>query len=235
MANNTTGRTTKPKQATKGTKAKTNTTKTSKAPVKDKAAKPEAVEPIEDKDTGIVKSPGKGNKKAYLNSPFVGGNAIKASDNDMEGYWNNALTVYQWPKIDLDNDSEVEERCALYFEHCRQTLERPTIEGLSVAIGISPRTLYDWEQGVTRGNVGSTRPQIIKKSKALIQYMLAQMAVGNKIYPNVWIFYGKNWFGMSDTQNIVITTNNALQPTMSMEEIADKVAKDVVIDTDYSE
>jgi hypothetical protein len=40
---------------------------------------------------------------------------------------------------------------------------------------------------------------------------------------------------MKDTQDLVITPNNALQPTMSMEEIAEKVKTDVVIDTDYSE
>jgi DNA-binding XRE family transcriptional regulator len=153
----------------------------------------------------------------------------------MEVYWNNALTVYQWPKINIDSDAEVEERCMLYFEHCRNALERPTIEGLSVAIGVSPTTLLNWEKGVYRDNVGSSRLMIIKKSKALIQYMLAQMAVGNKIYPNVWIFYGKNWFGMKDIQDITITANNALQPTMSMEEIAEKVKSDVVIDTDYTE
>jgi hypothetical protein len=104
-----------------------------------------------------------------------------------------------------------------------------------VAIGVSPTTLLNWENGVYRDNVGSSRLMIIKKSKALIQYMLAQMAVGNKIYPNVWIFYGKNWFGMKDIQDITITANNALQPTMSMEEIAEKVKTDVVIDTDYTE
>ena len=74
--------------------------------------------------------------------------------------------------------------------------------------------------------------QNIKKAKALIQYMLAQMAVGNKIYPNVWIFYGKNWFGMKDQQDITITPNNQLQPNMTREQIIEKVKADVVIDAD---
>jgi hypothetical protein len=38
---------------------------------------------------------------------------------------------------------------------------------------------------------------------------------------------------MKDQQDITITPNNALQPTMSMEEIAEKVKSDVVIDVDY--
>ena len=175
---------------------------------------------------------GKGNPKAYLNSPFVGNNAIKATDEDMEAYWHNALTIYQWPKIDLDSDTEVEERCSQYFEHCSHALERPTIEGLAVAIGVSPRTLNDWEDGKTRAQLGSRRSLIIKKAKALIQYMLAQMAVGNKIYPNVWIFYGKNWFGMKDQQDITITPNNQLQPNMTREQIIEKVKADIVIDID---
>ena len=220
----------KPKQTTN----KAKTTNKPKTPARAKEKENTSSQGEDKAKTAEKKLPakGKGNPKAYLNSPFVGNNAIKASDEDMEVYWNNALTVYQWPKIDLDSDDEVEERCSHYFEHCRNALERPTIEGLAVAIGVSPRTLNDWEDGKTRAGVGSRRSPIIKKAKALIQYMLAQMAVGNKIYPNVWIFYGKNWFGMKDQQDITITPNNQLQPNMTREQIIEKVKADVVIDAD---
>ena len=233
--------TNKPKQTTNKTKASNKP----KTPVKGKekdiksqgtvTAKGdyEKVTKLEVKPTEKkLPAKGKGNPKAYLNSPFVGNNAIKATDEDMEVYWHNALTIYQWPKINLDSDDEVENRCSQYFEHCRNALERPTIEGLAVAIGVSPRTLNDWEDGKTRAGMGSRRSPIIKKAKALIQYMLAQMAVGNKIYPNVWIFYGKNWFGMKDQQDITITPNNQLQPNLTREQIIEKVKADVVIDVD---
>jgi hypothetical protein len=64
---------------------------------------------------------------------------------------------------------------------------------------------------------------------------MSDMVMDGKINPITWIFYAKNYFGMKDQQDLVITPNNALQPTMSMEEIAEKVKTDVVIDTDYSE
>lgn len=186
---------------------------------------------IEQAGKEIVKS-GKGNKQAYKNSPFVGNNAIKCTDSEMSEILDRALTVYKWPKIDLDSDEAVEERCALYFEHCRDTGERPTIAGLACAIGCSTQTLSDWESGKTRAQLSSRRSGIIKKAKLLIQYFLEQIAVGNKIYPNVWIFYGKNYFGMKDVQDITITPNTALDQEHTPEEIEAKVLDDIPVDDD---
>lgn len=179
----------------------------------------------------VAKS-GKGNKQAYKNSPFVGNNAIKCTDSEMSEILDRALTVYKWPKIDLDSDEAVEDRCALYFEHCRDTGERPTIAGLACAIGCSTQTLSDWESGKTRAQLSSRRSGIIKKAKLLIQYFLEQIAVGNKIYPNVWIFYGKNYFGMKDVQDINITPNAALEQERTPEEIEQAVLEDIPIDVD---
>lgn len=182
----------------------------------------------------IVRS-GKGNKQAYKNSPFVGNNAIKCTDTEMSEILDRALTVYKWPEIDLDSDEAVEERCALYFEHCRDTGERPTIAGLACAVGCSTQTLSDWESGKTRAQLSSRRSGIIKKAKLLIQYFLEQIAVGNKIYPNVWIFYGKNYFGMKDVQDITITPNTGLDQEHTADEIAQKVLEDIPVDDDNSD
>lgn len=186
---------------------------------------------MEQAGKGIVRS-GKGNKQAYKNSPFVGNNAIKCTDTEMSEILDRALTVYKWPKIDLDSDEAVEERCALYFEHCRDTGERPTIAGLACAVGCSTQTLSDWESGKTRAQLSSRRSGIIKKAKLLIQYFLEQIAVGNKIYPNVWIFYGKNYFGMKDVQDITITPNTGLDQEHTADEIAQKVLEDIPVDDD---
>lgn len=174
-----------------------------------------------------VAKAGKGNKEAYKNSPFVGNNAIKCTDDEMRDIWDNAMEVYKYPKINLDSDQEVEERCALYFEHCREAGERPTVEGLAVAIGVNIRTLNDWELCKTRNQPGSLRSEIIKKAKALIQYMLAQMAVGNKIYPNVWIFMSKNWFGMKDEQDINIAPKAGIEAERTPEQIEADIPLDM--------
>ena len=171
-------------------------------------------------ETVKKKNKGKGNREAYKNSPFVGNNAIKCTDEELRGIWDNVLTVYHWPKIDLNSDDAVEQRCSEYFEYCRAAGERPLIEGLAVAIGVDIRTLSDWELKKSRNGPGSRRSEIIKKAKNLVKYLLAQMAVNNKIYPNVWIFYGKNYFGMKDEQEIVVTPNSGQTPEITAEEIA---------------
>lgn len=180
---------------------------------------------VKDNDTDIIvntvnnKSSGKGNKEAYKNSPFVGKNMITCTDQELTVVWDNVLNVYKWPKIDLDSDEAVETRCAEYFEYCRTAGERPLVEGLAVAVGCNVRTLSDWELGKSRNGPTSRRSAIIKKAKSLIQYFLAQLAVGNKIYPNVWIFYGKNWFGMKDEQEVTITPGNQNEPQLSRDEL----------------
>jgi hypothetical protein len=233
MANNTTGRTTKPKQGTKGTKAKTNTTKTSKAPVKDiavkdKTAKPEVVDLF---DKMEVEKPSGWKDK---NSPVIGNNGFDLAPGDNSKVITDMLYIYQMPRINLDSEEEVQERILEYFQYCIGRDIRPGVEGMAMALGVNRRTLWDWEQGNSRGN-SIVRSDTIKKSKQFLALYLENLAQTGHINPVTWIFMMKNNFGYKDTQDLVITPNNALQPTMSMEEIADKVAKDVVIDTDYSE
>lgn len=181
-----------------------------------------------------VKRKGKGNPEAYKNSPFVGGKAITATKGEISQILSNCLEVYEWPRIDLEDTAAIDQRCGQYFQHCVQVGERPSVEGLAVAVGVSVRTLLDWESQKTRTDEHS---RIIKKAKDCIQYFLAQIALGNKIYPNVWIFYGKNWFGMSDKQDIQISTKQPLGERVSSEEIAERLrlAKDIPVDADYTE
>jgi hypothetical protein len=232
MANNTTGRTTKPKQGTKGTKAKTNTTKTSKAPVKDIAAKPEAVEPIEDKDTGIVKSPGKGNKKAYLNSPISKVNAPAMLPGDNSKYAAVLMEFASWPKPNKTDMNALEGRFMEYMQYCQAHDVKIGNQMAYLAMGLNKDDVYDMEHG---RKLGSTASDFIKKVKQICAGNRELLMQDGKVNPIAGIFWQKNYDSMKDVQDITITANTQLQPTMSMEEIADKVAKDVVIDIDYSE
>lgn len=171
------------------------------------------------------KHKGKGNPYAYKNSKFGDKHAITAKPGEISAIVSKCLEVYLWEPINLDSDDEVEQRCAKYLEYCVQVDQRPCVEGLCVALGVSYQTVYDWQTGRYRGGKGSRRPEIIKKAKAVIAHVLAEMALGNKIYPNVWIFYGKNYFGMKDTQEVVLTPNNPLGESVNPEQIASNISQ----------
>ena len=243
MANNTTGRTTKPKQATKGTKAKT-----SKAPVKESSivsmseyekgtrisAKPEEVFDLldtgENKPTEYKRS--RGNPAMYQ----------ETTEESKERTRKKMLILSKLNELErrrgipkFDDAEDMQMLIDNYFSDCVDLEIRPTIRGLASALGTTYNTLSGWENGERDGKLGNSCSLIIKKAKQFIaefDEMLAMEGIDNAI---LFMFRAKNYYGMRDLQDIQLTANTQLQPTMSMQEIADKVAKDVVIDTDYSE
>lgn len=207
------------------TETKKPVTKTVKKKPTKKTTTKKATKKNEVATTEKPKHKGKGNPYAYKNSKLGDKNAITAKPGEISEIVSKCLEVYMWDPIDLDSDDEVEQRCAKYFEYCVQVDQRPCVEGLSVALGVSYQTVYDWQTGRKRGKNGPRRSEIIKKAKAVIAHVLAEMALGNKIYPNVWIFYGKNYFGMKDTQEVVLTPNNPLGESVNPEQIADNISQ----------
>ena len=166
------------------------------------------------------------------NSPVRGDNGILAEPSEMSLKMAKLKVIYDWPKVDINSNDEIQERISYYFDYCIAAQLRPTVEGLAMAIGIDRRTLWGWETGERRATVDSTTANIIKKAKDYIAFLMSDSAIDGKINPITWIFYAKNYFGMRDTQDLVITPNNQLQPTMSIEEITKRVQSDVVIDAD---
>jgi hypothetical protein len=238
----TTGRTTKPKQATKGTKAKTNTTKTSKAPVKDiavkdKTAKPEAIEIIKPKAIDEIHSMAVA-KRSRGNPAML----INNDKEDTEKQKKKMLILAKLNELEhrrgiakFNSAEEMQGLIESYFNDCVELEIRPTIRGLASALGTVYSTLNDWENGSRDGILGNSGSLVIKKAKQFIAEYDEMLAVEGVDNPILFMFRAKNYYGMRDLQDIQLTASNALQPTMSMQEIADKVAKDVVIDTDYSE
>lgn len=162
-------------------------------------------------------------------------NPIKSSPAELSAKMRKLKVVYDWPKINLDSDKEVEDRINMYFDYCVKEGLKPVVEGLSLAIGISRKTLWDWENGIRRGESSEFRADIIKKAKDYIAFLMSDSALDGKIFPATWIFYAKNYFGMKDTQDINIIPTNPLDRNMTPEEIMKQIPKDIPVDTTYTE
>jgi len=248
--------TTKPKQTTTKAKVKNTTNKAKKDNIKGdpdievikgnasdvllkdgKGIKPEQAQPEEVNlfDKMEIQPQAETRPKKYSRGGAAIANPINATPSELSIKMAKLKVIYDWDKIDLDSDDAVEERISDYFNYSIAEGLKPNIEGLAMALGIDRRTLWTWETGQTHAKMDSTRMDMIKKAKDYIAFLMSDMVMDNKINPITWIFYAKNYFGMKDTQDIQFTATNVLQPTMSLEEIADKVAKDVVIDVDYTE
>lgn len=160
---------------------------------------------------------------------------IKATKEELSAKMRKLKVIYDLPKIDINDDQQVEDRIDYYLEYSAREGLKPTVEGLALAIGVSRKTLYDWETGYSRAESSQSRSDIIKKAKDFIAYLMSDFALDGKIFPATWIFYAKNYFGMKDTQDIQITPNNALGDQLSPEEIAKRIPEDIPVDVDYTE
>lgn len=112
---------------------------------------------------------------------------------------------------------ELQDRFELLFNTCFENNFVPTVEALSLCSGIDRTTLHDMEHIKHEGY----RPyaNIIKNAKQFIATIEAELARDGEINSTVYIFRAKNYYGMVDKQEMVVTPNTGLQTPMNEEEI----------------
>lgn len=169
-----------------------------------------------------------------MKSPTIGDNGFLTKPGDNSETTLKMLALYNMEPIDLNSDEAVKNRIQEYFQYCVEHDVKPGVEGMAMAIGVDRRTLWDWENGISR-NKTSTRADIIKKAKQFLALYLENLAQSGKINPVTAIFLLKNHFGYSDKQEIEVARRNPLEPTLSWEEIAKQIPEDIPMDVDYSE
>jgi DNA-binding XRE family transcriptional regulator len=95
----------------------------------------------------------------------------------------------------------------------------PTVENLANCLGVTRVTLWEWENGEYRAPFD---PNLIKRAKHLIATYDAEMVSSGKLNPVVYIFRGKNYYGLKDQQEYIVTPNVDTVPTETL--IADAEA-----------
>jgi hypothetical protein len=96
---------------------------------------------------------------------------------------------------------------------------------MCLALGYARETIWRWENG----GEGSTpaRCNLIKKAKDIIATYDANLVAEGKLNPVTYIFRSKNYYGMKDQQEHVITPNNPLGDVTSPEEIKKRLAEGI--------
>ncbi len=125
------------------------------------------------------------------------------------------------PKVKDDEDCR--QRLIGFFEYYMQTGGIPTVEKLSLALGATPQTLWDWEVRKTKG---SERSEMIKAAKIYLSAIDADLALLGYIDKVVYIFRAKNYYGMKDTQDVVIQAKDPLGDGASREELERRLLED---------
>lgn len=143
-----------------------------------------------------------------------------ASVEEMRAMMKSILRWYGKPII--RSDDECAERLNEFFNVISETGELPTVEKMCLALGADRKTVWAWEQGT---NCSPVRAAMIKQAKSMLAALDAEMVSKGKIPVVSYIFRSKNFYGMSDQTEVVITPNNPLGTATSAEDIASKYAE----------
>ncbi len=134
-------------------------------------------------------------------------------------------TMLNQPKVSPTNGEEVKKRIADYFKHCEETGLIPTIEGVSLALGVSRSAVWRWSKG--EGCSYETM-QAVQEAKTFLSALDAQLVLTGKINPVSYIFRSKNFYGMQDAVRIEADTNP--QRIRPLEEISARYQDLVSVD-----
>ena len=154
-------------------------------------------------------------------------NRIEAKGPDIQKALQNCLVFYDLPCV--KTDEECRERLLQFFETCMNTQQLPTVEKMVMALGTVKSVVWQWEHG---NGCSSERTNLIKKAKGLIATFEAELVTNGKINPVVYIFRAKNYFGMKDQQDVVVTPNNPLGQESDPKAIAEKYIEALPGDVD---
>jgi len=145
----------------------------------------------------------------------------------------------KWYKLDrVKSLDELNERVGLFFTECFSTGEIPTVEKMCLAIGYDRQTVWRWETGESVSELGAGARDVIKKAKSFLATFESEMVTEGKINPVVYIFRAKNFFGMKDVQDYVLTPNNPMGAESDPSQMAQKYQKalpDASIDAEGAE
>ena len=148
-------------------------------------------------------------KKSWVRNPQENFGMENVQSGDNAKYLRHNLLALDLPPIDLDSDEQVLDRIQWYFNHCVEDDMKPTVQGMANALGISRRTLYDWSRGKFRGKTDN-RTEIIQKAYGVLAGLWEDYMMNGKINPVSGIFIGKNHFGYTNKQEIVLEPKNPL-------------------------
>lgn len=118
----------------------------------------------------------------------------------------------------VKTDEECADRLNAYFAQCVNEGQIPTVEDMALALGTVVQVLGAWQ----RGSMGPVRSDMIKKAKQILAGIDAKLVSQGKIPQVTYIFRAKNFFGMTDKQEVVVTPNNPLGDETPPEELRAK-------------
>ena len=165
-------------------------------------------------ENGLMEKP----KKRGAGTPSLEKNGSAHAD-EIRQMMSNVLQWYG--RKCVKTDEECADRLDEYFARIVQTGEIPTWEKLCLALGTDRMTVWQWENGQ---GCSKERTYMIKTAKTIMASMDAEMVSAWKIPQATYIFRSKNFYGMRDQTDVVVTPTDPLGDSVSQKELEAKYA-----------
>jgi nitrogen-specific signal transduction histidine kinase len=169
-------------------------------------------------------------------------NAAVIEKGDNSNFVSKNLMIMQLgeTKVDLDDPEEVRERISQFFQMMIELDSKPTMTGLSMALGYDHKRITEIINNLPLGGMngaayklhGYTTSQVPKETRELIctavdimKSLWEDYMLNGKVHPACGIFYGKNFFGMKDEVEHIVN-NNTVTEELTAEDIAKRYLQD---------
>ena len=149
--------------------------------------------------------------RTYHNSPTFGRDAGELYESEQEKKefvskaLEEAMEYFHVPRV--KSSEEFVQRTEEYFNRCIARGIKPTWEEFALSLGTTVQSLWDWENG-RRATVDA---ELVKKARQYMAAFDAKAVAEGKLNPVTYIFRSKNFYGMKDQQEHILTPNTGEQ------------------------
>lgn len=155
--------------------------------------------------------------------PQVGEELMNPSESS--GFVRRAKVALELPLIDISDAEQVKERVYAYMEHCAEEGTIPTKSGAAAWLGIDRSTLNSWKRGEYRQN---THYEFARRLDQVLESMLVELLVSNKIFPASGMFLLKNYNDFRDQIDIAPATAQPLGDMPDPEALRKKIEANII-------
>ena len=129
------------------------------------------------------------------------------------------MSITPTEPLDPNDLDEMKRRFQNYLEMCVKYGKKVGNQAAYMAIGVDKGTVWDW---INRNQSNPQRSDFFKKVQQICGVFRENLMADGKVNPVTGIFWQKNYDGMKDQQEVVLTPNNPLGEQKDAESLRQK-------------
>lgn len=159
------------------------------------------------------------------NSPVIGSNGVHTSTGDNARYARILGELISWGPVDKSDVHALEARFVKFLDFCAQNDVRITNAVTYLALGITKNDVYNWEKERSRT---PAHCDFIRKIKHFCASYREMLGADGKLNPVTLIWWQKNYDGMVDKQELVLSPKDPLGELQDGKALAERIGATVV-------